>query len=73
MTPEGSHDGLWHLLHDHLLAAEARLVAVAAQGPQVDPPDGLRGERFGWLGLGVGLGLVGGDVGPRLGLGVDMA
>ena len=59
LTAEWSHDGLGDLLDDALLAAqEAGLVAVPAQGPQVHPPDGLRGERLGGLEV---LGLVHSD------------
>ena len=50
LTAEGSHDGLGDFLDDAFLAAhKARLVAVAAQWPQVHPPDGLSGQRLGGL------------------------
>ena len=50
MTAERSDNGLGNLLDDALLAADkARLVTVTAQGPEVHPPDGLGGERFGGL------------------------
>ena len=73
---------MWHFLDDALLAAKARLVAVAAQRPEVDPSDRLCGERLGRLRLGMRLGVVvvvdsptvgGGDAGPLLRLMVDMA
>ena len=52
LTTEWSNNGLGDFLDEALLAAhKARLVTVPTQGPQVHPPDGLRGERLGGLGV----------------------
>ena len=64
---EGRHDGLRHLADEALVArgAEehgARLAAEAAQGPEVHPPDRLRGQR-----LEPGLDCRAGDGGPAEG------
>ena len=75
---EGRHDGLRHLADEALVArgAEehgARLAAEAAQGPEVHPPDRLRGQRL-EPGLDCGGGAAaggpaeGGDVGQLAGV-----
>ena len=77
---EGRHDGLRHLADEALVARGAqehgaRLAAEAAQGPEVHPPDRLRGQRLepgldcgGGGGAASGGPAEGGDVGQLAGV-----